>query len=168
MGELCSEYHLEPEVAFFICRPAIAHMESQAAEAAKAKDNKDGKDKGAPADAANGDADGSAAASPGGSTKAEADELERQRSKASKLAKGAGGVFVDKSEYEEMKRRIEHLEAQNARLREAKKAEQRAKKKPDQQAVSKSSGGGPAPTPAKGVEMDSLGAYLRWTRSGSI
>ena len=58
-----------------------------------------------------------------------------------------------------MKRRIEHLEAQNARLREAKKAEQRAKKKPDQQAVSKSSGGGPAPTPAKwaGVEMDSLG-----------
>ena len=114
----------------------------------------------APATAANGDADGSAAASPGGSTKAEADELERQRSKASKLAKGAGGVFVDKSEYEEMKRRIEHLEAQNARLREAKKAEQRAKKKPDQQAVSKSSGGGPAPTPAKwaGVEMESLGA----------
>jgi len=29
VGTLCSEYNLEPEVAFFICRPAIAELDSQ-------------------------------------------------------------------------------------------------------------------------------------------
>ena len=32
VSELCSEYHLEPEVAFFICRPAIAHYDTPAAK----------------------------------------------------------------------------------------------------------------------------------------
>lgn len=51
--------------------------------------------------------------------------LERQRTRARKSAEGAGGVFVASQEYEQMRRRIEHLEAQNTRLREAARAKQK-------------------------------------------
>ena len=86
----------------------------------------------APADGLAAASNGASAAAPArASSAADGDgdgetQRERQRSKARKSAKGAGGVFVATQEYEEMQRRIEHLEAQNARLREAARAKPKA------------------------------------------
>ena len=73
------------------------------------------------------DGGGVAAGKPSTAGSAEADAaVERQRTRARKTAEGAGGVFIANQEYEEMRRRIEHLEAQNVRLREAARAKQRS------------------------------------------